>query len=256
MSRFDINVSQKFDFSREYAKEIIKKGFVMVDNIIVLKPSFNIEEIQNITIKDSAIPKYVSRAGLKLEGAIHNFNLKLNNKTCLDVGASTGGFCDCLLQNNVHKIYAVDVGTNQLHRKILEDDKVTSFENMDIRNLILPEKVEFICVDVSFISITKILEYLKKLLKEDGQMLLLIKPQFESISKRRLTKNGIVKDKNAHINAIKNIANNINIIDITYSKIKGSKGNIEYVALVNMKGNNEKNIDFKDIVYNAFANLK
>ncbi|MDE6181933.1 MAG: TlyA family RNA methyltransferase, partial [Eubacteriales bacterium] len=174
--RLDLFIKEKYNFSREHCKEIILKGYVKVNGKIVLKPSFKIYEDFFIEISQNAYPKYVSRGGLKLEKALEYFEINLDNKVCLDIGASTGGFSDCIIKNNAKKVYAIDVGTSQLDKTLLYNEKIISMENTDIREIEnLPEEIDFIATDVSFISLTKIMFNAFNLLKNNGEMVALIK---------------------------------------------------------------------------------
>lgn len=262
MGRLDVFVKNEFCYSREYAKEIILKGYVFVNNNVVYKPSFEITQTDIITLDEKAKPKYVSRGGIKLEKAITDFSINIKDKVCLDIGASTGGFTDCMLKNGAKYIVAVDVGEAQLNESLKLNTKVKFFENTDIRNFTFEnEKFDFISSDVSFISILKILFKVKELLKDDGSAVLLIKPQFEVGAKN--VKKGIVKDKKLHIKLLEHmhnefIQNDFYIENICNSPIKGGKGNIEY--LVHLKNANAlkcsvNNFDYKNIVYNAFSSL-
>lgn len=258
-NRLDIAIKEKFGYSREYSKEIILKGYVFVNNKSINKPSYKVLASDVITLDEKANPKYVSRGGFKLEKALQYFNICLENKKCIDIGASTGGFSDCMLQNGASLIYAIDVGTNQLDSKILNNDKVISIENMDIRNFETNEKFDFISVDVSFISVKKIIYKIYELLKDDGIVNILIKPQFEA-GRENIDKNGIVKNKNIHIKVLEDIVNfckqqGFLINNITYSPIKGGKGNIEYLICLS-KGDKENILPLKNIVFEAFENLK
>ena len=259
--RLDLVVKDKYNFSREYAKEIIFKGYVLVDSKVVYKPSFKIDDKDSIEILENAYPKYVSRGGFKLEKAITTFNINLEDKKCMDIGASTGGFSDCMLQSGAKLVYAIDVGTSQLNSTILENDKIISLENTDIRTFELDQKFDFISIDVSFISIIKILDKIKYFLNENGEAIILIKPQFE-VGKDNIDRNGIVKNKNLHIKTIENIVSacqerELFIKGITYSPIKGSKGNIEYLLYIGKKiSKNNIKYYFKNIVFEAFENLK
>ncbi len=220
--------------SREKASELIKSGKVKVNGKIIKKPSFKVSEKDNIHILQKF--PYVSRAGFKLERALNLFKLNVKDKICLDVGASTGGFTDCLLQNGAKKVYAVDVGTNQLHQSLRKNPKVISYEKTDARKLSkkhIPEKIDILVSDVSFISILKIMPHIKKFLKEDFEGVILIKPQFE-LSKEEVKK-GIVKNKALHIKAVKNITEGLKeldifIVDLNYSYPFGTDGNIEFLA--------------------------
>lgn len=256
-NRLDLAIKEKYGYSREYAKEIILKGYVFINGKNIKKPSFKIFDKDYITLDEKATPKYVSRGGFKLEKALDYFKISLDDKECIDIGASTGGFSDCMLQNNAKLVYAIDVGTNQLNEKILNNDKVISMENTDIRYFNIDKKFDFICVDVSFISLTKIIDKIKELIKDDSFVVMLIKPQFEAGIKS--SKNGIIKNKNLHIKVLEKISNfcineGFFIKDVTYSPIKGSKGNIEYLICLNKIYEN-KNLSLKNIVYEAFEEL-
>ncbi len=258
-NRLDIAIKEKYGYSREYAKEIILKGYVFINNKNIKKPSYKVLDSDIILLDEKALPKYVSRGGFKLEKALKYFDICLKDKECIDIGASTGGFSDCMLQNEAKKVYAVDVGTNQLDSKILNNDKVISIENMDIRKFEIDKKFDFISVDVSFISLKKIIYKIYSLLKDTGMVIMLIKPQFEA-GRENIDKNGIVKNKNVHIKVLQDISNfckqqGFFIKDITYSPIKGGKGNIEYLICLT-KQNNEKILPFKNIVFEAFEKLK
>lgn len=257
-NRLDTFVKNKFMYSRDYSKEIIKKGYVFVDGNIIKKPSFEITDNSIVEIDELAIPKYVSRAGNKLEKAITEFNLDLKDKICLDIGSSTGGFCDCMLQQGATKIYAIDTGTLQLHNKLLNDMRVISFENTDIRNFTINEKVDLITIDVSFISVTKLIYKLSEFTTENSCIIVLIKPQFEA-GRENVSKCGVVRDKKIHIKVIKNIDSifsefNLYINKLTFSPITGSKGNIEYLAqITGQKCNSNYNIN--QVVDEAFSLL-
>ncbi len=230
--RLDILIFQKgLVSSRKIASDLIKEGKVLVNKEKISKPSKEIDEVSEIEITEQ--PKYVSRAGLKLEHAIKEFGVDVSNKTILDCGASTGGFTDFLLQNGAKKIFAVDVGTNQLHEKVKNNSKVVSLEKTDIREIkSLPEKIDLTVVDVSFISLTNILEKLKELTKEGGEIVTLVKPQFE-LEKSKLNKKGIVKSEEYQKEAlgkIKDYAKEIGlkVMNETISPILGGDGNLEY----------------------------
>ena len=243
----------------EYFKDLeIAKRQIMVGNIIINeqkidKPGeiISLDKIKSIRIKEKDTP-YVSRGGLKLEKAIKTFNLDFKDKVVLDIGASTGGFTDCSLQNGAKFVYAVDVGTNQLDWKLRNESRVRSIENKHINELEkndLQDKIDIIVMDISFISIKKVLYKIKELLKENGFAIFLIKPQFEA--KRNEIEKGIVNDTNVHkriINEVIEEAKNYQLFleNLTVSPIKGTKGNIEYLAKFSKKINfysNEKTID-------------
>jgi len=217
--------------SREKARKLIMSGVVYVNNKLQDKPSFLVTDDSDIKILKETCP-YVSRGGLKLEKAINIFNIVSKGKIVLDIGASTGGFTDCLLKHGASKVYAVDVGKGQLHWKLRNDPRVIVMEKVNARYLSsLPELVDIIVIDVSFISLTKIVPVVKKFLKSDGVLITLIKPQFEAEPKN-ITK-GVVKNPEIHCKVIidfYNFLKGIRLIpvDITYSPLVGPKGNIEF----------------------------
>ena len=235
MSRLDTElVSRSLAKSRTLAQSLIKDGEVYVNGSRVQKPSFEVSSADEITVKGD-LPRYVGRGGIKLEKAITDFNIALSNCTCIDAGASTGGFTDCMLQNGAALVYAVDVGSNQLDKKLRADKRVISLENTDIRNAAekLPEKADFITVDVSFISLKLILPEIKNLLKAKGSAVALIKPQFE-VGKSGLNKHGVVKNetlRNQAVEEIRRFAADIGftVNGVITSPITGGEGNIEYL---------------------------
>ena len=256
-------VIKKIVTSRERAKELIKSGKVIVNSKACTKPSQIVDEEADIKITGEVL-KYVGRGGLKLEKAIKHFSIDLTNKVCADIGASTGGFTDCMLINGAQKVYAVDVGCNQLADKIKNDERVINLEGVNVRYLTpeqIREKLDFISVDVSFISLTLVLSILKSFLKENGEMVCLIKPQFEA-GKENIGKKGVIKSQKIHFQIINNMIQYINDInlsvnDITFSPIKGSEGNIEYLFhLVNSKNIKSKIINIGHCVDYTFKTLK
>jgi len=254
MKRIDVIIKEKYNFSREYSKELILNGKVNVNGKIIFKPGLKIDEYSEIKIDESSYMKYVGRGGFKLEDAIKKFNLNLNGKVCIDVGASTGGFTDCMLQNGAKKVYAVDVGNNQLSEKLKNDKRVISIENTNIKNIskdCIDEDISFVSIDVSFISVTKVLPYVKKLIDKDAEIVALIKPQFEA-GKENINKNGIVKNPKVHIKVLNNICNFCNdngfcILNMSYSPIKGGDGNIEYFIYIKNNGSSY-NDNFKNVI--------
>lgn len=222
--------------SRELAKTLITSGKVFVDGEKRDKASFKTDLSSNITVKETQL-KYVSRGGYKLEKAIEYFDISLKNTVCMDIGASTGGFTDCMLQNGAAKVFSVDVGYDQLDEKLRADERVLCMEKTNIRYLTkedINQAIDFASMDVSFISLTKVLLPVKELLGNDGALVCLIKPQFEA-GKENVGKKGVVKDKKIHREVIKNVlefAVNIgfNVLGLTYSPIKGPEGNIEYLV--------------------------
>lgn len=228
--------------SRESAKTIIAEGKVYVNGKTALKPSLNVTSEDVIKIEGEVL-KYVSRGGLKLEKAVKEFNIELKNKTAIDMGASTGGFTDYMLQNGAKKVYAVDVGSGQLHESLKSNPKVINMENINIRNLSdadINEKVNFISIDTSFISLTYILPVAFKYILPDGEIVALIKPQFEA-GKENIGKNGIVKDKKVHLAVVNKIYNFIiehgfTPVNFTTSPIKGGDGNVEFLVHIKKTG--------------------
>ena len=231
--RLDIFIHKKgLVGSRKTASDLIKDEKVLVNGVVVTKPSKEIDINSKIEILE--LPKYVSRAGLKLEKALDIFNINVKNKIALDIGSSTGGFTDCLLQRGIQKVYAVDVGTDQLHEKIRNDSRVISMEQTDIRKLEnLRDKVDFVVVDVSFISLELVLPNIKRFLKNGGEVMVLVKPQFE-VGKEKIGKGGIVKEEKDRISVLEKIKKvcedlNFKIEGQTESPIKGGDGNVEYL---------------------------
>lgn len=220
--------------SREKAKALIMSGMVLVDGERVDKAGEMVLENCEIKIKGSL--KYVSRGGLKLEKAILSLKLDLSGLVCLDVGASTGGFTDCMLQNGARKVYAVDVGYGQLAWKLRVDQRVRSLERVNARYLTkahVPEDVDFASVDVSFISLTLVLPVLYGFLKENAVAVVLIKPQFEA-GRDQVGKKGVVRDFKVHEAVLKKIYSfcvkiGFSVIYMDYSPIQGPEGNIEYL---------------------------
>ncbi len=230
--------------SREKAQRLIMSGVVFVNNQRVDKPGTKVPFESNIYIKEKE--KYVSRGGYKLEKGINVFKPDVRGKICIDIGSSTGGFTDCLLQHGAKKVYAVDVGKNQLHEKLRKDERVVVLEKTNARYLTekeIPEKIDFFVSDVSFISILKILPNLCPLIKDHAEGIILIKPQFE-LSKEEV-KGGVVKDKSLHKKAIKKVIEGLEnscycVKDISFSETWGPEGNIEFLAYVIKKKEDEK----------------
>lgn len=227
-------VSRRIVKSRNVAQQLIKEEKVFVNDRMISKPSFSVNDDDNIVIKGE-LPKYVGRGGLKLEKALSEFNIDLSDKLCIDIGASTGGFTDCMLQNGARLVYAVDVGKDQLDERLRTDKRVISLENTDVREAAekISDIADFISVDVSFISLKLVLPEVKTLLKQRGQAVALIKPQFE-VGKSGLGKHGIVKSdmlRSKAVNEIKDFAEQIGfaVSEIIQSPITGGDGNIEYL---------------------------
>ena len=221
--------------SREKAKAIIMSGIVYVEDQKEDKAGTTFDENAKIEVRGSTL-KYVSRGGLKLEKAMTHFGVTLDQKVCMDVGASTGGFTDCMLQNGAVKVFSVDVGHGQLDWKLRNDERVVCMEKTNMRYVKpedIGELVDFISIDVSFISLTKILPPVKACLKEGGQVVCLIKPQFEA-GREKVGKKGVVRDRAVHEDVIKQImdfaaALGFSLLHLDYSPIKGPEGNIEYL---------------------------
>ena len=231
--------------SREKAKSLIKDGKVYINNIMQTKASQIIDEDVEIEIRGEQ-DRYVSRGGYKLEKAVNEFGLSLKDLVCMDIGASTGGFTDCMLQNGARLVYAIDVGHDQLHDSLRLDNRVVSMEGVNFRYLEedeLPDKPHFASCDVSFISLTHILPTAYKLLSDDGEMVCLIKPQFEA-GKENINKKGVVKDKKIHIKVLREILqfaedSGFFVRNLTYSPIKGPEGNIEYLMYITKNNKSE-----------------
>lgn len=234
--RADILIYEKgLSSSREKAKRIIMEGRAFVGTMRIEKPGEQIDEDKKITIKEKEVD-YVSRGALKLKKALNEFSLDLENCICIDIGASTGGFTDVMLKSGAKKVYAIDVGYNQLDYKLRVDDRVVVMERTNIRYLdfkLIKDEIDFISIDVSFISLKLVLPVAEKLLKKNGNIVALIKPQFEA-GRELVGKNGIVRDNSTHkmvIEEIVNFSNSIGLYtsSITFSPIKGTKGNIEFL---------------------------
>ena len=222
--------------SREKAKAIIMSGNVFVEGQREDKAGSTFPEEVYIEVKGNKLP-YVSRGGLKLEKAIANFDVALQDKVCTDVGSSTGGFTDCMLQNGARKVFAIDVGTNQLAWKLRQDERVVCMEKTNIRYVTpedLGEAIDFSSIDVSFISLTKVLGPIHAYLKEEGEIVALIKPQFEA-GREKVGKKGVVREKSTHLEVIEMVTTfalsiGFNVLDLEFSPIKGPEGNIEYLV--------------------------
>lgn len=242
--RLDILLVEKgLAASRERAKDLIEKKQVFVSGKPAVKASQKAEEEEQIEIRGETL-KYVSRGGLKLEKAMEAFGLELKEKVCLDIGASTGGFTDCMLQNGAAKVFSIDVGRDQLASQLREDPRVVNMEQTNVRYLTLDELIDkgaegpadFVSIDVSFISLTKILEAVAGLMKKGAQAVCLIKPQFEA-GRSAIGKKGVVKEPSVHRAVIRNVleyaqAVGFEIRKLTFSPIRGPEGNIEYLVLL------------------------
>ena len=250
--------------SREKAKAIIMSGNVYVDGQKEDKAGQTFPEEANIEVRGSTL-KYVSRGGLKLEKAMECFDVSLSGKICMDVGSSTGGFTDCMLQNGAVKVYAVDVGHGQLDWKLRNDPRVICMEKTNIRYVKpddIEDRIQFSSIDVSFISLTKVLGPVKELLTDDGEIVCLIKPQFEA-GREKVGKHGVVREASVHkevIDMVMNYAVSINfeVMNLEFSPIKGPEGNIEYLLhLLKHQSGDYSNIpvDSGEIVRKAHETL-
>lgn len=251
--------------SREKAKAIIMSGIVYVDGQKEDKAGTNFDEKCKIEVKGNTLP-YVSRGGLKLEKAMKCFGVDVKDKICMDVGASTGGFTDCMLQNGAVKVYSVDVGHGQLAWKLRQDERVVCMEKTNIRYVEskdIDDKIQFSSIDVSFISLTKVLLPVKNLLSDDGQIVCLIKPQFEA-GREKVGKKGVVRDKKVHLEVIDMVIDyalsiGFEVLNLEYSPIKGPEGNIEYLLYLQKHGDSEQtwesNVDSNAIVEMAHGDL-
>lgn len=232
--RIDVRLKEEFNISRQKAQELISQQAVFVNDRLVKKPSMEVLPEDKVRIEENDVLKYVSRGGLKLEKGLEAFNISVKDCICVDIGASTGGFTHVLLKNNAKKVYAVDVGTDQLAESLRRDLRVVSLENTNILDFAddFYECVDFVCIDVSFVSVTKILHCIKKLLKDGAFCVMLVKPQFEC--GREHNKNGIVKDKKVHKNVLTRVIGaafeaGLEPLDLIQSPIKGGDGNVEYL---------------------------
>lgn len=263
--RLDILLVEKGLFSsREKAKASIMAGIVTIDGQISDKAGTLVDTEAVIAVKENICP-YVSRGGLKLEKAMESWDIHLNEKTCMDIGASTGGFTDCMLQKGASKVYAVDVGYGQLDYKLRCDNRVVNMEKCNIRYIDKSaiDPLDFISVDVSFISLKLVFPVACELLKSDGKMVCLVKPQFEA-GREQVGKKGIVRDKKVHIQVIENVIkytidNGLNPAGLTYSPVKGAKGNIEYLLYIDGKAKGIEapcDIDIEEVVSNSHEELE
>lgn len=252
--------------SREKAKAIIMSGIVYVDGQKEDKAGTTFPEDVQIEVRGHTLP-YVSRGGLKLEKALKCFDVSMEGKVCTDVGSSTGGFTDCMLQNGAVRVYAIDVGRGQLDWKLRQDERVVCMEKTNIRYVKpedLGEPIDFSSIDVSFISLSKVLGPIRDYLTDNGQITALIKPQFEA-GREKVGKKGVVRDKSTHIEVIDNViayalSIGFRVLDLTFSPIKGPEGNIEYLVHLEkcqpQEAAVEEKIDVKTVVSEAFEALR
>ncbi len=237
--RLDVAVFERgLAETREKAKALIMAGSVYLNGQKALKGGAAVKDTDIIEVRGAVNP-YVSRGGLKLHKAVQNFGLSLEGCVCMDIGASTGGFTDCMLSNGAAKVYAIDVGYGQLAWKLRCDERVVNMERTNFRYVTheqIPEQVDFASVDVSFISLRKILPVMRELLRDGGRAVCLIKPQFEA-GRENVGKKGVVRDRAVHESVVASITefaveSGFNVCNVDFSPIKGPEGNIEYLMLV------------------------
>lgn len=254
-NRLDIEmVNRGLIESREKAKALIMSGIVYVNNQKAMKAGDKIKDGDQIEIRGQKLP-FVSRGGLKLDKAVKVFDLSLKDKVCMDIGASTGGFTDCMLQNDAKKVYAVDVGYGQLAWKLRSDDRVVNMERTNIRYIdfdLITDEIDFISIDVAFISLKLVLPVAFKLLKQTGELVALIKPQFEA-GKEEVGKKGVVRDISIHRKVINEILEfsletGFSVLNLEYSPIKGPEGNIEFLLYLKKDSDVATNIFESDVM--------
>jgi 23S rRNA (cytidine1920-2'-O)/16S rRNA (cytidine1409-2'-O)-methyltransferase len=253
--RLDVFISRRFGMSRERAKNYIGNGKAIVNNKTVIKPAYLISLADKVFLDEGE--DFVGRGGYKLQKALIEFNIDVRGEVCLDVGAAVGGFTDCLLKRGAKLVYACDVGTSQLDERLRRDERVVNFENADIRDLELNEKVGFASVDVSFVSLTKIIFFVRRFLRPNGIIVALIKPQYEIGVEFK----GSLKNKKLHKRVLTNVLTELESFklycaDLTFSPIKGKSGNIEYLALLSEEKPTRQTFILDEIINSAFWEAK
>ena len=250
-----------FVMSRERAKRAILAGEVLVNGVEIKKPAKKIAENDHVEIRNEGRTDYVGRGYLKLEKAMNSFDINVSGLNCLDVGASTGGFTQLLLERGAAKVTAVDVGTGQLAQVLREDARVNNLEKTDIRTVTRETigEAEFVCMDVSFISLKLILSHIFLLLSEDGSAVCLLKPQFEA-GAQRVGKRGVVKDKKVQMQVLGEVLLNakevgFSVCGITHSPIRGGEGNLEFLVYLHKNEQNEIELNYDEIVQTAWREL-
>lgn len=260
--RLDVElVNRKLFSSRQKAKEAVVEGMIKINSAICKKPSYDVKPEDKISVSENRL-SFVGRGGLKLEKIADKHGLYFDGKNCMDIGASTGGFTDCMLRRGAEFVYAVDVGSDQLDERLRSDKRVCNMEKTDVRNISvgdIDKKIDFISIDVSFISLKLILPKAFELLADGGMAAVLVKPQFEA-GKQNVGKKGIVKSQKIHEKVLFDIADitmslGFGIIDMDHSPIRGGSGNIEYLMLLK-RGKIDFSADIKNIVKEAFEKLK
>ncbi len=247
-------VEQGMAPSRSAAQALIMAGDVYIDNQKAMKAGETVSGTENIEVRSKG-PSYVSRGGLKLEKAMKTFPIYLEDKICMDIGASTGGFTDCMLQNGATKVYSVDVGYGQLAWKLRQDERVVNMERTNIRYIdkeLITEPLDFFSVDVSFISLKIVLPVAFDLLREGGEGVCLIKPQFEA-GREKVGKKGVVREKTTHIEVIENVLEftkeiGFSVKGLDFSPIRGPEGNIEYLMYVQKSDSPSEEFDIPALV--------
>ena len=263
-TRLDVYLTEHgYAESRQKAQALIMSGIVYIDNQKADKAGTPVKEGQSVEVRGDTL-KYVSRGGLKLEKAMSSFSLSLDNMICADIGASTGGFTDCMLQNGARLVYAIDVGYGQLSWKLRTDERVINLERTNFRYVTheqIPDELDFASVDVSFISLKKILPVMRELMKDNASAVCLIKPQFEA-GKENVGKKGVVRDKSVHESVVNDIVgfalnNGFSVHGLDYSPVKGPQGNIEYLVLLQKADEtvNDSNVDIADLVNRSHETL-
>lgn len=263
-TRLDLYLTEHgFAESRQKAQALIMSGIVYVDNQKADKAGMPVKEGQNVEVRGDTL-KYVSRGGLKLEKAMSSFNLSLGNMVCADIGASTGGFTDCMLQNGARLVYAIDVGYGQLSWKLRTDERVVNLERTNFRYVTheqIPDVLDFASVDVSFISLKKILPVMRELMRENASAVCLIKPQFEA-GRENVGKKGVVRDKSVHESVVNDIVafalnNGFSVHGLDFSPVKGPQGNIEYLVLLQKADDtvNDSGVDVADLINRSHETL-
>lgn len=248
--------------SRQKAQAIIMSGQVYVNGQKQTKAGAPVTEQDNIEVRGKTLA-YVSRGGLKLEKAMRCWPITLNEAVCADIGASTGGFTDCMLQNGAQKVYAVDVGYNQLDYRLRTDPRVVCMERTNARYLspeVIPQPLDFASVDVSFISLNLILPALRTLMKPEGQAVCLVKPQFEA-GKDKVGKKGVVRDPDVHLEVLERFLvhardADFTVLDVDFSPIRGPEGNIEYLGWLSARSGEEFKGDLKALVARSHGTLE
>ncbi len=253
---FELGLSE----SREKAKAFIMAGQVYVNDVKTVKAGVTVNPEDKIEVRGSS--EFVSRGGYKLKKALKTFPVSLRNKICMDIGASTGGFTDCMLQNGASKVYSVDVGYGQLAWKLRSDPRVVNLERTNVRYITaeqVPDKIDFASVDVSFISLCLVLPAAFPLLSDNAECVCLIKPQFEA-GREKVGKKGVVRDKAVHAEVIEKIYNfaseiGFSVLGLDFSPIKGPEGNIEYLIYLKKGGTESVSADIKAIVEASHSEL-